>query len=298
MSSTEALNTVGIIGLGAIGSAFADRLLRAGFDVVGYDVVEAARDAHRDRGGVPASSIADVAHRCDVIITSLPGVDAARDVAAQLAAVNQPRGGTVLETSTFSAAFKAEFATAIAATWHTLDCTVSGHPEMIRDDTYTFYFSGGGSYEPEILAVMNALSGKPVDAGEFGNAATIKLVINQMVISHDVVAAEAMSLATRAGMDPGFAYDLIRASAGSSRIFEIRGRMMAAQEYPEHPSMYSIIVDKDGPLIADMARELRHPVPMFALALQAHVTGMSFGWDGLDPATLAEVYAGRRRPGD
>src|SRR5258706_3121587 len=77
--------TVGMIGLGIMGSAMSFNLGRAGFRVVGYDVAPRARAGHKRSGGVAAKSPRDVARRADIIITSLPSAPALADVAAELA---------------------------------------------------------------------------------------------------------------------------------------------------------------------------------------------------------------------
>src|SRR5258706_13347344 len=77
--------TVGMIGLGIMGSAMSFNLGRAGVRVIGYDVAKRARAGHRRAGGVAAKSTRDVAKRADIIVTSLPPGYALPDVAAELA---------------------------------------------------------------------------------------------------------------------------------------------------------------------------------------------------------------------
>src|SRR5713226_6027441 len=75
----------GMIGLGIMGSAMSGNLIRAGFEVLGYDVLPRCREEHRKAGGSAARNCRDVAKRCAIVVTSLPSSDALLDAAAELA---------------------------------------------------------------------------------------------------------------------------------------------------------------------------------------------------------------------
>lgn len=297
MMQTDTDPVVGVIGLGSMGGCLARRLLAAGRHVIGYDPAADTLTTFTAAGGAAAADVEDLAARADIVLLTLPTVEAFRAVVATLAAL--PKQGWVLDIDTLLPAEKIVARDRLApAGWTMLDCTISGTPEMVAVGKHSFYVSGEGRDAPEVRALVGQIAAKAFDMGGFGNAAMIKLIINHMVIAHNVVAAEAMSLAVHAGMDPAQVYDTVAASAGSSRIFELRGRMMVTEDYPD-AAMYALIVDKDATLIADMARHLRHPIPMFATAVQQHVLGMAQGWAGKDPASLGsmmERLAGVVRP--
>lgn len=290
---------VGVIGLGSMGLCLAQRLLGQGRKVIGYDPARRAIEAFKAAGGTAAGGPAAVAAKSKLLLLALPTVESFRSVVEELAAVPGP--GWVLDINTLLPEEKFEARDSLAATgWTAIDCSISGTPEMVARDAHSVYFAGAGKDDAEPATLLRQLAVKLFDMGAFGNAARIKLIINHMVIAHNVVAAEAMSLAIHAGMDPALAYETIAASAGSSRIFELRGRMMVSEDYPE-AAMYALIVDKDATLIAELARTLRHPVPMLAAAVQQHVLAMAQGWADRDPASLcammerqAGVERGRR----
>ena len=134
--------SVGMIGLGIMGSAMASNLLRAGFRVVGYDVLPAARSAFARTGGVAARSGAEVARRAPIVITSLPSVAALEAVASELA--HAPRRGLiVVETSTLPLAAKEAARRALAGKSITLlDCPLSGTGAQARTKDLNVYASG------------------------------------------------------------------------------------------------------------------------------------------------------------
>lgn len=286
-TAIDAAPPVGMIGLGSMGMCLARRLIAKGRTVIGYDPVAATMEKFGAAGGQAADSVASIAARSALLIIAVPTVEIFREVVGTLA--YNPRIGTILDIDTLLPPEKRAARDRLAPTgWTMLDCTISGTPEMVAVDAHSFYVSGDGRDAPEVRDLVAQIATKTFDMGDFGNAATIKLIINHMVVAHNVVAAEAMSLAVHAGLDPARAYETITASAGASRIFELRGRMMIAEEYPD-AAMYALIVDKDGELISDFARELRHPLPMFATAVQQHVLGMAQGWSGKDPASLGSM---------
>src|SRR5712671_4119135 len=97
--------TVGMIGLGIMGSAMSANLVRAGFRVAGFDVAPRRRAEHARAGGIAARNPREVARRANIIVTSLPSADALSETSAELSR-SADRGTTVIETSTLPIAVK------------------------------------------------------------------------------------------------------------------------------------------------------------------------------------------------
>ena len=90
----------------------------------------------------------------------------------------------------------------------------------------------------------------------------MKYVANLLVAIHNVASAEAMVLGMKAGLPPQLIFDLVRAGAGNSRIFELRGPMMVKGKY-DNPTMKIDVWDKDMRVIGDYASKIRAPTPLF-----------------------------------
>ncbi|WP_301297423.1 NAD(P)-dependent oxidoreductase [Prauserella halophila] len=279
---------VGVIGLGGMGTAYARRLLGRGFPVLGFDIAEGARERLHAAGGIVARNGSEVASQCEVVLTAVDTVTAFDSVVDEI--LSSRGTGWVIDTNTVSRRQKERVRQALARVgWSMLDCTVSGSPAMVLNDTYSFFVSGGVDSTCCVGRVIDCLASKVFDLGEFGNASTMKLIINHLLMVHNAAAAEAMSLGRKAGLPPSLIYDAVTSSGGSSRMFEIRGKAMAEDRHPAGTAL-ELLVDKDGVAIADLARSLRHPAPVFAAAYQAHMIGLAQGWGSLDPSAMSAVY--------
>src|SRR3989440_10992116 len=194
--------TVGMIGLGIMGSAMSFNLGRTGFRVAGYDVAPRQRAAHARAGGIAARSARDVARRSNIIITSLPSARALAEVAAEIAA-SAARGAIVIETSTLPIAVK-EAAREVLAKRGVilLDCPLSGTGAQARVKDLLIYVSGDRAACRRTVPVLEGFTSANYYVGPFGNGSKMKFVANLLVAIHNVAAAEAMVLGMKAGLGP------------------------------------------------------------------------------------------------
>ena len=290
--------TVGMIGLGIMGSAMAANLVGAGHQVVGYDVLPARRAAHRRAGGLVARRAGDVARRADVVISSLPSAAALRAVATEVAATRR-RGVIVVETSTMPVAVKEEARQQLAAAGITLlDCPLSGTGSQARDKDIVVYVSGSETAYRRVAPIMDGFARGHYFVGPFGAGSKTKFVANLLVAIHNVAAAEALVLAMKAGLDPALTLKVIADGGGSSRMLQVRGPMMVRGTY-SNPTMKLDVWQKDMNAIADFAREVGCPTPLFATTAPVYLAAMAAGRGAEDTgavcAVLEEMASVRRR---
>jgi putative dehydrogenase len=105
---------------------------------------------------------------------------------------------------------------------------------------------------------------------------------------HNVASAEAMVLGMKAGLEPQTIFDVIKAGAGNSRIFELRGPMMVENNYDE-ATMKMDIWQKDMKTIGEFAAQLRCPTPLFTAGTDIYRSGLAKGMDKLDTASVCRV---------
>ena len=286
-----------MIGLGIMGSAMATNLMRAGFKVVGYDVLASRRRDLRIAGGKAAASAAAVGRHADVIVCSLPSSAALLDVATAIAGSSRP-GRIVVETSTLPIAIKLEARRRLAAAGTPLlDCPLSGTGPQARARDLVVYASGDRAAHRRVVPVLEAVSRAQYFVGAFGAGSKMKFVANLLVAVHNVAAAEAMVLAMKAGLDPGMVVKVIGDGAGSSRMFQVRAPMMAKGRYS--PALMKLDVwQKDMRIIADFAREHDCPTPLFATTAPIYAAALARGRGDDDTGAVCAVLeemAGVRR---
>jgi 3-hydroxyisobutyrate dehydrogenase-like beta-hydroxyacid dehydrogenase len=293
--------TVGVIGLGIMGGAFAKNLAAAGWRVVGYDVSAAARRTAKRAGVEIAGSAADVAEKAPTILTSLPHPQALMDTVRKIAAAKLPRK-TIVEMGTFTISDKEKARAVLAKSGHDmLDTPVSGTGSQAAKGDLVFYASGDTRAIKRLRPIFDALGRRVYDVGAFGNGSRIKYVANLLVAVHNIASAEAMVLGMKAGLPPQLIFDLVKAGAGNSRIFELRGPMMVKNNY-KNPTMKVSVWDKDMKVIGDYARKIRVPTPMFDATKAIYRRAEKGGFGAQDTAAvcavlekMAKVKRGRRK---
>ena len=286
------MSAVGVVGLGNMGAAIAERLLAGGHEVVGFDVVGSARRALEQSGGRATSDSAEVARAADHVILSLPSADALDAVINDSGGLREGAGAgqVVLETSTLPVQAKLAAHTALLGPGATLiDCAVSGTPNSVRAGELALYASGDADAFARVEDIVGTFAASTRFVGPFGAATKLKLICNLLVVIHDAATAEAMALGIGAGFDPHLVHEVVCDGIGSSRVFEQRGAMMAESDYRPGSRTY-VLGLKDGALIDELARETGTFVPMFQLARQLHTAGLGLGLGDLDAASLLEVY--------
>jgi 3-hydroxyisobutyrate dehydrogenase-like beta-hydroxyacid dehydrogenase len=280
--------TVGVIGLGIMGGAFASNLAAAGWRVVGYDI-SAARRREAQRAGVEiAASAADVAAKVPVILTSLPKPQALMETARVLAAVKGKRL-VIAEMSTFAIFDKEKAERVVAKAGHAmLDCPVSGTGSQAKTRDLVFYASGDSASIKKLKPMFETFGRRIYDVGAFGNGSKMKYVANLLVAINNVASAEAMVLGMKAGLAPQMIFDLITAGAGNSRVFELRAPMMVKGNY-KNVTMKIDVWDKDMQVIGDYAKKIKVPTPMFDASKPVYIKAMKSGLGLQDTAAVCAV---------
>jgi L-threonate 2-dehydrogenase len=299
MGAVSAKGTVGIIGMGIMGGAIARNLVVAGWHVVGYDIETAARAEAASAGVDIGTSAAKVAAEAPVIITSLPAADALDAVAREIALAKTSQR-VVVEASTFSLEEKNAAEATLRAAGHVmLDCPLSGTGSQAKNKDLVVYASGDSAAIAKLAPLFDNFARETHDVGAFGNGTRMKFVANLLVAVHNVASAEAFVLGMKAGLDPIQILKLVSAGAGSSRVFELRGPMMAQNRYAgDNVTMKVSLWRKDMRVIGEFARALGCPTPMFSASEPIYAAALSNGHAEEDTASVCsvlEAMAGLKR---
>jgi putative dehydrogenase len=297
MKSKKTKGTVGIVGLGIMGGAFAQNLTAAGWRVIGYDI-DRKRCRALARAGVEiAKDAQELAGKVPTIITSLPSPAALNvTVKAIVAARVKPRA--VVEMSTLSLDDKHKAERALAKAGHvTLDCPVSGTGSQAKTKDIVVYASGDTKAIRRLRPLFASFTRAASDLGAFGNGSRMKYVANLLVAINNVAAAEAMVLGMKAGLDPQTVHDMVTSGAANSRVFELRAPMMVKNNYDD-ATMKVAIWQKDMKVIGEFADSIGSPTPLFAATRPVYAAAMTSGHAMHDTASVCAVLeqkAGVRR---
>jgi len=286
---------VGLVGLGLLAHAVAARLRAAGHDVIGHDLVPERVKELVALGGRPGGSVAGVVAAADPVCVLLPSLAAVEDVvlgAAGIAATAR-RGQTVVQMSTISPALTERLARACATRGlQFLDCPVSGTSGMVERGDGIIFVGGERPLYDRWRPLLESVLPRAVFIGAAGQAMVLKLVANLLVALNSAAAAEALSMAERAGLDLRLAVDVLASSAATSRMLEVRGPMMVKREFP--PQMKLDLFMKDLHLIQDAASAVGAPLPLTDVAERLYASARDAGHAGEDLAVVMTALGSGR----
>lgn len=296
--TSQANQTIGVIGLGIMGTAYAHNLISAGFKVTGYDIDPARGQELTASGGLLCNSPADVAKQSDIILLALASVKELNDVCSGDNGLkdNVRSGSIICEMGTLPIAEKQRAKDVLEPRGvHVLDCPVSGTGAQAATGDLSIYVSGDGQASAIVQPVFKTMARDVRYVGAFGIGIRLKFVANLLVSIHNLASAEALLFAKQSGLDLNLVLDAITAGAGTSRMLEVRGPMMVEERYLP-ATMKMDVYMKDLQLIMDHARDVRCPTPLLAASLPFYNAAMAEGRDGEDTAALFGVLKNMTRP--
>jgi L-threonate 2-dehydrogenase len=292
-----AKGSVGVVGLGIMGGAFAQNLVKASWRVIGYDIDPARCRAMAKAGVEIAPDAKTLAAEVPTIITSLPK-PAALDATVKAIIAARVRPRVIVEASTFTIDDKLRAERALAKAGHVmLDCPVSGTGAQAKVKDLVVYASGDSKAIRKLTPLFAAFTRAMHDLGAFGNGSRMKYVANLLVAINNVAAAEAMVLGIKAGLPPQTVFDMVTAGVGNSRVFELRAPMMVKDNYDD-ATMKVSVWQKDMAVIGAYAKQIGVATPMFDATVPVYNKAMKSGHAEHDTAAVCavlEAMAGVKR---
>ena len=299
---SDTTRTMAVVGLGSMGAGMARSILRAGHDVYGVDLDEAAMGRFRDEGGAPGDVDAAAAE-IDVLV--LVVLNAAQTEAVLFGddgwAPRLSRGATIVSCATVPPAFARAAAERCADMGlHYLDAPISGGAAKAAEGRLTIMASGSGEAFAGARAMLDACAETVFELSEEPGQGSAMKAINQLLAGvHIAALAEAMTFGITQGVDPAQVMEVIPKCAGTSWMFENRGPHIVEGDYT--PNSMVDIWPKDLGIVLDIARASRFGAPLTAAALQQFLAASGSGLGAEDDSAVAKVYArnaGIVLPGD
>ncbi len=290
------VESIGLVGIGLVGSAFAQNLLHAGFSVVAYDVVEERRNWLESAGGTPVESPAEVARACGRVILSLMTSKIVREVLegpdGLLSVPSTAYPSVIIDTTTAHPDATCDIAQDLKKRGiEYLDATISGSSKEIRAREGVFLIGGEGSTAEACQDLFKALAENSIYVGPSGSGARSKLAVNLVLGLNRLALAEGLVFAEALGISPQKALEIFSRTAAHSRALEMKGEKMASGDFETHAKLSQH--RKDVGLILDLARGLSMELPLSRMHYEILTTALEAGDGDLDnSAVIREV---RRR---
>ena len=257
---------VGVIGLGLLGSAIAERLIGAGFRPHGFDIDPATRAVFERRGGVFAQSLAEIATLCDPLILAVYNTEQVEAVVERgiLSAVGRRSGQIVLCASTCDPDRVAALAQRMASKGlHLLETPISGTSEQVRKGDGVGLLGGDREKLQQVSEIVEAITPAYFYVGEVGNGGRAKLAINLILGLNRLALAEGLVFAERMGLDADGFLAVARKSASYSQVMDTKGAKMVHAEFTPEGRIRQTL--KDVKLMLAQARRRGQQLPLAML---------------------------------
>ncbi len=283
---------IGFIGLGIMGKPMARNLLKAGHEVVCYDIIRQNVDAVASAGAEAADSAQAVAEQCQIIITMLPNSPHVKEAVLGAGGVLEgARAGTILiDMSSIAPLASQEIARACEQKGvKMIDAPVSGGEPKAIDGTLSIMVGGDEAVFNSVKEILLEMGASAVHCGPIGAGNTTKLA-NQVIVACNIAAvAEAFTLARKAGVDPKRVFEAIKGGLAGSTVMNAKVPMILEGNF--NPGFKIDLHIKDLSNALDTGHGVGSPMPLTAQVMEMMQTLHADGCGQSDHSGLAKYYA-------
>ena len=285
-----------------MGHGIASSILKAGYDVFGFDPVSGRVERFVAKGG-KTGTVSDVGNRIDIAVVVVLNADQTRSVLfGENGIVPRLRkGACVIACATVAPDFARDMAAQCADVGILyLDAPISGGSVKAASGQLSVMASGSAEAFAAAKPAMDAMSETVFELGNEAGLGSAMKAVNQLLAGiHIASMAEAITFGMTQGIEPGQLVDVISQCAGTSWMFENRAPHVVDGNYTPHSSVN--IWPKDLGIVLDIAKNSNFAAPLAAAALQQFLAAAGSGLGHEDDAAVAKVYArnaGLTLPGD
>jgi 3-hydroxyisobutyrate dehydrogenase-like beta-hydroxyacid dehydrogenase len=279
---------IGLVGLGLMGSAMAERVLARGFAVLGYDIDPACLAGLVSRGGRAGASAAQLAASCRRIILSLPNSDAVQTVLEQLEPQLRP-GQVIMDTTTGCPEVAVAAGHRLAG--HRVayvEGTISGNSSQVRRGEVLVIASGTAEGISQCDDLFACFASKVHHVGDWGSASKLKLVSNLVLGLNRAVLAEGLAFAGKLGLNPEQTLAVLRDSMGYSRVMDTKGEKMIAGDFEPQARLSQHL--KDVRLTLETAAGAGQRLPLTETHRSLLERAEQLGLGALDNSAIIRVF--------
>ena len=222
---------LGLVGLGLMGMALAERLHSGGFDVWGHDIDPARNGLLAASGGKVATSVAEIASACSRILLSLPDSDVVEAVLGEMGP-SLVAGRIIIDTSTGDPERAAAMGQRLAERGISyLDATISGSSRQVREGQAVVLAGGLAAAFDRCEDLFRLFARRWFHLGPCGSGSQMKLVSNLVLGLNRAALAEGLWLGKALGLDAQIVLTVLRESMAYSRIMDTKGEKMTRGDF-------------------------------------------------------------------
>jgi 3-hydroxyisobutyrate dehydrogenase-like beta-hydroxyacid dehydrogenase len=290
---------VGLLGIGLIGSTVARRLLDAGFNVVGYDLDPARREALRFLGGRPADSVAEVGRLCACVVLAVFNTVQVEDVVEGTAGLlsvipssGEPR--VVINLSTCEPERIVALNARISDRAAFVEMPISGTTVQIAKGDGVGLVGGDPAAIESADSVLAAICPRRFTVGAVGTGGKAKLAVNLILGLNRAALAEGIAFAEKIGLDPHAFLDVARGSAAYSQVMDVKGLKMVDHDFVAYGKIVQSM--KDFTIIRECAQEAGQALPFAEVYIEMLQGCIQAGEGDWDNSSIIEEIRRRTLP--
>jgi len=258
---------VAVIGLGNMGVPMGARLIKAGFAVTGFDLLETARKNFVNAGGRTANDVASAVTSAEVVVTLLPNGKIVREAVSSLRPHLKPTAIVVDMSSSDPIGTRKLGEELIAAGYEFVDAPVSGGVKRAADGTLAIMVGGNVATIDRIGALLAAMGTSIFRTGALGSGHAMKALNNYVSSAGLIAAIEALRIGRKFGLDPALMTDILNVSSGKNNTTELKLKQFIISETFADGFPLRLMA-KDVRTADDMAHGLGIPTPLADLCAQ------------------------------
>jgi 3-hydroxyisobutyrate dehydrogenase-like beta-hydroxyacid dehydrogenase len=279
---------IGLIGVGLLGTALAERMLTARLRVVGYDSRPERGEHLRSLGGDFAARAADVAAGCASIVLCLPDSQTVASVIDEVGQVLSP-GKLIVDATTGDPAQTEALASRLAARGvGYVDAAIAGSSEQVRRGEAVGIIGGSSEHVKLAERILATWTDRRFHVGPLASGSRLKLVVNLVLGLNRAALAEALSLAKACGIDQAAALDVLKATPAYSSVMDTKGPKMIAREFSPQARLAQHL--KDVRLIRDLATRNGASTPLSELHEAILQKAVDLGYGDSDNSAVIEAF--------
>ena len=282
---------IGFIGLGIMGKPMAKNLLKAGYNLIVFDLNKKVVEELTNMGAESAETPADLASKTKTIITMLPNSPEVMEVALGKNGLidGAMEGSVLIDMSSIAPLASREIAEALSKNGvEMLDAPVSGGEPKAIEGTIAVMVGGKKEVFDANYDLMMAMAGSVVYVGEIG-AGNIAKLCNQIVVALNIAAvSEALVLAQKAGVSPDLVYKAIRGGLAGSTVMDAKAPMMMDRNFT--PGFRIELHIKDMNNVLETSRKVGVPLPLASQVMEIMQAIKQDGCDVEDHSSIVKFY--------